>query len=153
MDRILKILLSSMLPIVELRGAIPLGLALGYPKLEVVLIAVIGSTLVVPIIFFTARPVINFLLRQKLFEKTISKFIEKTLRKSSKVQKYEFWGLVLFVGIPLPGTGAWTGTLLSVLLDMRFKRTFLAIMLGNVMAGLIMMILGSSSITLFRLIF
>lgn len=150
MDNVLKVLFSSMLPIIELRGAIPLGIALGLNPLKSAIIAVLGSTLIVPFIFFTVRPVINFLLRLKPFEKSVSNFIERSLRKSKKIQKYEFLGLTLFVGIPLPGTGAWTGTFIAVLLDMRFKRTFFSIFLGNLMAGLIVYILSTTSIALFK---
>ncbi|MCX7885482.1 MAG: small multi-drug export protein [Caloramator sp.] len=150
MDNILKVLFSSMLPIIELRGAIPLGIALGLNPLKSSIISVLGSTLIVPFIFFTVRPVINFLLRLKPFEKSVSNFIERSLRKSKKIQKYEFLGLTLFVGIPLPGTGAWTGTIIAVLLDMRFKRTFFSIFLGNLMAGLIVYILSTTSIALFK---
>ncbi|MBO8158224.1 small multi-drug export protein [Thermosyntropha sp.] len=145
---IATVFFSSMLPIVELRGGIPLGIALGMSYLEAAGLCIIGSTLIVPVVFFAVRPIFNFFLSRNLFEHRINNFIERTLRKSSKVKKYGFWGLFLFVGIPLPGTGAWTGTLLAILLDIRFKSTFFAVLLGNILASLIILMLTHSSIML-----
>lgn len=145
---IFSVFFSSMLPIIELRGAIPLGVALGMSYLEAAALCIIGSTLISPIVFFAVRPVFNFLLERDLFTHRINNLIERTLRKSQKVQKYGFWGLILFVGIPLPGTGAWTGTLLAVLLDIRFKSTFLAVLLGNILASIIILLLTHSSLML-----
>lgn len=145
---IFSVFFSSMLPIIELRGAIPLGVALGMSYLEAALLCIIGSTLISPLVFFTVRPVFNFLLARDLFTHRINNLIERTLRKSKKVQKYGFLGLILFVGIPLPGTGAWSATLLAVLLDIRFKTTLLAVLLGNVLASLIILLLTHSSLML-----
>lgn len=140
------VLLSSMLPIVELRGAIPIGIALKLNPLVTTLLAIVGSTIPVPIIFFTIRPILNYLKNTKLLGKKIDKFLAKTMRKSDQITKYGFWGLLIFVGIPLPGTGAWTGTLIAVLLDLRFKSTILAVFLGNIMAGTIIFVISNLAI-------
>lgn len=144
----LGVFFSSMLPVLELRGAIPLGVALGLSYWEAAFLSIAGSTLICPLVFFAARPVFNFLLSRNLFTSRINSLVNRTLRKSARVQKYGFWGLILFVGIPLPGTGAWTGTLLAVLLDIRFKSTFLAVLLGNILASLIILLLTHSSLIL-----
>ncbi|SHG39735.1 Uncharacterized membrane protein [Thermosyntropha lipolytica DSM 11003] len=144
----MSVFFSSMLPVIELRGAIPLGVALGLSYGEAALLSIAGSTLICPLIFFTIRPVFNFLLQRDLLTHRINNLIERTLRKSAKVQKYGFWGLILFVGIPLPGMGAWSGTLLAILLDVRFKSTFLAVLLGNILASFIIIFLTHSSLML-----
>lgn len=144
----LSVFFSSMLPVVELRGAIPLGVALGLSYWEAAVLSIAGSTLICPLVFFTVRPVFNFLLSRDLLTHRINNVVERTLRKSEKVQRYGFWGLTLFVGIPLPGTGAWTGTLLAVLLDIRFKSTLLAVWLGNILASFIILFITHSSLML-----
>lgn len=151
-DKLLLLLLTSMVPMIELRGAIPMGLLYNFNLVNSTIISIIGSTLVVPILFFTLRPLINYLLSKGILSNKINSFIEKSLRKSEGVRKYGFWGLVMFVGIPLPGTGAWTGTLIAVLLDMRFKRTILAIFLGNVIAGSIIYLLSFTTLNVIKLI-
>ena len=121
----IMIFLIAALPIIELRGAIPLG--------------VVNGSLPIPLIFFLIRPLFEMLSKFKMLQIKIDKFITKTLSKSDHIRRYEFWGLLLFVAIPLPGTGVWTGTLAAVLLDLRFKTAFPAILLGNIIAGLIML--------------
>ena len=139
----LIVFLVSMLPIVELRGAVPLGVFMGVNPWLLFLLAVIGNTLPIPFIILLARPIVNFFLRTKLF-RPLGTWLEEKVRKNAhKVVKYEFWGLFLFVAIPLPGTGAWTGSLIAALLDMRLKNAFPSILLGVIAAGIIM-IFGSS---------
>ncbi len=141
----LLIFLVSMLPIIELRGAIPLGVFLNMNPWTLFVLAVIGNILPVPFIIFCARPIVNFFLKTKLL-RPIGNWLEEKVRKNShKVKKYEAWGLFIFVGIPLPGTGAWTGALLAALMDVRLKTAFPSIVLGVITAGLIM-IFGSSII-------
>ncbi len=139
----LVVFIVSMLPIVELRGAIPLGFVMGMNPWELFTLTVIGNVLPVPLIILCARPVVNFFLRTKLL-RPMGEWLEKKVRKNShKVAKYKFWGLFAFVAIPLPGTGAWTGSLLAALMDLRLKSALPAIVLGVITAGLIM-IFGSS---------
>lgn len=142
----LVVFIVSMLPIVELRGAIPLGFVMRMNPWELFTLTVIGNILPVPFIILCARPVINFCLRTKLL-RPFGNWLEEKVRKNShKVAKYKFWGLFAFVGIPLPGTGAWTGSLLAALMDLRFKSALPAIILGVIAAGLIM-IFGSSVVS------
>ncbi len=137
------VFLVSMLPIVELRGAIPLGFLMNLDPWLLYGICVLGNVLPVPFIILLARPIVNFFLKTKLL-RPIGAWLEAKVQKNAhKVVKYEVWGLFLFVAIPLPGTGAWTGSLLAALLDLRLKNAFPAILLGVLTAGLIM-IFGSS---------
>lgn len=131
-----------MLPIVELRGAIPIAIALGMSTWHAFLTCFIGSLIPVPILLFGIRPVFKWLKQTTVFNKMIGKLIRRTLNRSYYVERYGFWGLLLFVAIPLPGTGVWSGTLAAVLLDIRFKRAFPAIVLGNLIAGLLILTLS-----------
>lgn len=138
----IKVLLMSMLPIIELRGAIPVGMAMGMSPVHAFITCYIGSILPVPVLLFAIRPVFKWLKGTIFYDKIIHKLIHRTLNRSYYVDKYGFWGLFLFVAIPLPGTGVWTGTLAAVLLDIRFKTAFPAIILGNLIAGSLIMILS-----------
>ena len=119
-------LLISMIPLVELRGAVPVAIASGIPWWQALILCVIGNMIPVPIIFFFARRVLEWGTDKPL----IGGFFTG--------DKGVFWSLLLFVGIPLPGTGAWTGTLAASILDWDFKRSVLAVMLGVILAGIIM---------------
>lgn len=142
----LVVFIVSMLPIIELRGAIPLGFVMGMPPWELFALTVIGNILPVPFIILCARPIVNFFLKTTLF-RPIGEWLEAKVRKNShKVAKYKFWGLFAFVAIPLPGTGAWTGSLLAALMDLRLKSALPSIILGVITAGLIM-IFGSSVVS------
>ncbi len=93
----------------------------------------------VPFILFTIRPIFNWMKRTKTFRKLVHRLTDKSLNKSGNIQKYGAWGLLVFVAIPLPGTGVWSGSLAAALLDMRFKWAFPAIFFGNLIAGIIIM--------------
>ena len=136
----LCVLFCSMLPIIELRGAIPLGAGFGLPWWQTYIIAIIGNMLPVPIILLFVKSVLNWMARCKVkfFNKIANKMFEKAEKNRAKIEKYAFWGLTLFVGIPLPGTGAWTGALIAALLDMRMKYSLPAIFAGVCLAGGIM---------------
>ena len=139
----LLVFLISMFPIVELRGAIPVGVFLDMNPWMLYALAVLGNMLPIPFIILCARPIVNFFLSTKLF-RPVGQWLENKVRKNShKIVKYEIWGLLLFVAIPLPGTGAWTGALAAALLDLRLKNAFPAIFAGVLIAGLIM-IFGSN---------
>jgi len=120
----LTVMLTAALPIIELRGAIPVGMSLGMSPAHATIISFIGSMIPVPFILFTIRPIFNYLKKTKLFKKLVHKLTDKSLNKSGNIQKYGAWGLLIFVAIPLPGTGVWSGSLAAALLDMRFTVGF-----------------------------
>lgn len=142
----LIVFLVSMVPLIELRGAIPYAVAFDLPLIPSYIIAILGNMLPVPFIFLFARKILEWGSNKKI----IGKFFQWCLKKGQKGgQKLEekagkglYWALFLFVGIPLPGTGAWTGTLAASILDMDFKKSVVAIMSGVILAGLIMGILS-----------
>lgn len=149
MQVILKYLLVfivSMVPLIELRGAIPIGLStlLGdsLPVLPLYITCIIGNMLPVPIIFFFARKVLEWGKDKKFIGKFFTFCLEKGEKGGKKLQEKAGRGLYvalfLFVGIPLPGTGAWTGTLAASFLDMDFKKSVIAVMAGVILAGIIM---------------
>ncbi len=128
----------SMLPILELRAAIPLGVSLGLNVWTATLISLIGNILPVPFIIIFIKRILNWLSKKSRFmQKLVDKRVEKTLRHKEKLTKGEFIGLMIFVAIPLPGTGAWTGALLAALLDVRLKTAFTSILLGVIIAGIL----------------
>ena len=131
-----------MVPLIELRGAIPYGVLFGLPLWLTFVIAIIGNLLPVPIIYFFARKVLEWGCDKPVIGRFFTFCLEKGHRGGEKLKAKAgrglFWALLLFVGIPLPGTGAWTGTLAASLLDMGFKKSVLACMGGVVLAGIIM---------------
>ena len=142
------VMLTAALPIIELRGAIPVGISLGMSPAHATAISFIGSMIPVPFILFTIRPIFNYLKKTKLFKKLVHKLTDKSLNKSGNIQKYGAWGLLVFVAIPLPGTGVWSGSLAAALLDMRFKWAFPAILVGNIIAAAIIMGLSNEAFKL-----
>ena len=105
-------------------------------------ICIVGNIIPVPFILLLITPIFNWLKQTKTFRPMVEKMEARALSKREQVEKYEFWGLVLFVGIPLPGTGAWTGSLLAALLGMKFKKAFPAVLLGIALASVIMSIVS-----------
>ena len=128
----LIVFLISMVPIVELRGAIPVAVGMGLDPVISYIVCIVGNMLPVPIIYFFARKVLLWGKDKKF----IGKFFTFCIEKGEKGGM--FIALMLFVGIPLPGTGAWTGTLAASFLDMGFKKSVIAVMLGVIIAGIIM---------------
>ena len=140
-------ILIAMIPLIECRGAIPFGiLVLNLPLWEVLPIAILGNILPVPFILLLIRPVINWLKKTRLFHPLAHWIEAKAEKKKDKVIKYSEWGLFLFVAIPIPGTGAWTGALVAALLNLRVRNAFFTILFGMITAGLIMTV-GSSIVT------
>ena len=143
----------SMVPLIELRGAIPYGVAFDLPLWLTFAIAIVGNMLPVPIIYFFARKVLVWGSDKKFIGKFLSWCVEKGEKAVKKLQAIGggvlFWALLLFVGIPLPGTGAWTGTLAASLLDMDFKKSVLACMGGVLLAGVIMGVLSVLGVGIF----
>ena len=143
----------SMVPIVELRGAIPIAESLGLNIALYYPIAIIGNLLPVPVIYLFARRVLEWGKDKKYTKKFFTWCLEKGKKGGEKLKATAgnsgiFWALLLFVGIPLPGTGAWTGTLAASLLDLDFKTSILAVSLGVILAGIIMS-LGSKIVSIF----
>ena len=144
------VFLISMVPLIELRGAIPYAVAFGLPLAPSYVIAIIGNMPPVPIIYLFARKVLIWGKDKPYIGKFFTFCLEKGEKGGKKLQAKAgrglFVALLLFVGIPLPGTGAWTGTLAASLLDMDFKSSIIAVMLGVILAGIIM---GAASAGLF----
>ncbi len=143
------VILTAALPIIELRGAIPVGISMGLSPIHATVLSFIGSMIPVPILLFTVRPMFDYLKKTKTFKKMINRITSRSLRKSDKIRKYGFWGLILFVAIPLPGTGVWSGTLAAALLNMSFKRAFPAILIGNIIAAITIMVLSNGVVKVF----
>lgn len=133
------VFIISMIPILELRGALLVaGPLLGVPVATAIPLCIIGNIIPVPFILLLITPIFNWMKGTKKLRPLVEKLEAKAMSKSDKIEKYEFWGLVLFVGIPLPGTGAWTGSLVAALLGVKFKKAFPAICLGILIATVIM---------------
>lgn len=135
----LATLIVAMLPIIELRGAIPVGVGLGLPVWQAAVIAMIGNLLPVPFIIAFVRSLMDWLRTRSDRARRFVRWLERkgSGKKAIRVQQAQFWGLMLFVAVPLPGTGAWTGALIAALLNMRMKRALPPIVLGVLTAGLI----------------
>lgn len=132
----------SMVPILELRGGLLAASFLNIDIVRAIWFCVIGNIIPVPFILLLITPVFNWLKHTRTFRPMVEKLENRAMGKSEQIEKYEFWGLVLFVGIPLPGTGAWTGSLIASLLGVKFKKAFPAVLLGIVIATIIMSILS-----------
>ncbi len=143
----LIIFFISMVPLIELRGAIPYAVGFGLPLVPSYIICILGNMLPVPIIFLFARKVLEWGAKKPVIGKFFTFCLEKGHKGGVKLQekagKGLFVALLLFVGIPVPGTGAWTGTLAASLLDMDFKSSVIAVLLGVVLAGAIMGLLSA----------
>lgn len=124
-----------MVPVLELRGAIPLGVAAGIPPIAALLVAVIGNMVPVPFIILFIRRIFYWLRGKGKIGALVEKLERRAEQKSDVVKKYTGIGLVLLVAIPLPGTGAWTGALVAALMNMRLKRALPDVFLGVVIAG------------------
>lgn len=146
LKKYLIVFFISMVPLIELRGAIPYAIGYNLPILPSYIIAIIGNMLPVPIIYLFARRVLEFGKDKKYIGNFFTWCLKKGEAGGKKLQekagKGLYWALFIFVGIPLPGTGAWTGTLAASILDMDFKKSVIAVMAGVILAGIIMGILS-----------
>ena len=140
----LIVFIISMLPILELRGGLIAASLLKLPPLESYIIAIVGNVIPVPFILLLINRILRAMekSRFKLFNKIHSFLHKKIMKNKDSIEKYGFWGLVIFVGIPLPGTCAWTGAIIAAFLEMDRKKAFLGILLGMLMASIIMMIIS-----------
>ena len=156
MAKYLTVFLISMVPIIELRGAMPIALGMGIPFYQALLICVIGNMLPVPFIYFFARKFLEWGQDKNHIGKICTFFLEKGERAGQKLVEKTgrgglFVALMLFVGIPLPGTGAWTGTLGASFLKMGFKSTVASVSLGVILAALIMALASTGVFAVFGL--
>ena len=129
--------LISMVPVIELRGAIPYALAQGLDPVAACILSIIGNMVPVPFILLFIRKIFAWMKKYEKLGKLVTKLENRAAKKSEKVYKYELVGLCLLVASPLPGTGAWTGALVAALMDMQMKRALPTIFVGVVIAGII----------------
>ncbi len=138
MIQLLTTFLVSMVPVIELRGAIPIGVAAGVPLWQAILVSIIGNMIPVPFIILFIKKIFAWMRgKSERLNAVVEKMEAKADKNVEKVTRYEFWGLFLFVAIPLPGTGAWTGALVAALLDMKLKKALPPIYLGILGAAVI----------------
>lgn len=131
----------SMVPILELRGGLVAAALLGIKYIPALVICVIGNVIPIPFILLFINKIFDLMKKTKLFKGLIEKLESKAMGKSETIKKYEFWGLLIFVGIPLPGTGAWTGALIAALMRIKLKKAVPAIGLGVLLAAAIMSVI------------
>lgn len=136
----LIIFIISLMPILELRGGLIAATLLGLKGIPSFIICFIGNIIPIPFILWFITPIFSKMKKTKLFRGLVEKLENKAMSKKDQIERLQYLGLMLFVGIPLPGTGAWTGSLIAALLDMDKKKAMLATILGVIMAGIIMMI-------------
>lgn len=133
-------LFISMLPVVELRGGIPFGIAMGLDWYTAMIAGIIGNMIPVPFVIWLIRPVLNFLRKRKCFAKIVAWQERKMQKHSASVAKYSMLGLFFFVAIPLPGTGAWTGAMVADFLDMKMSHSLISICAGVLVASILVTI-------------
>lgn len=136
------VFIISMTPILELRGGLLVASMLGVPLLTAIPICIIGNIIPIPFILLFIKKIFQWLKVIPFFEKYITKLETRAMGKSDSIKKGEFWGLALFVGIPLPGTGAWTGSLVAALLEIDFKKAVISELIGIAIATIIMSIVS-----------
>ena len=156
LKKYLLVFLVSMVPLIELRGGVPFAVLMGLPYWQSLVVCVIGNMLPVPIIYFFARKVLLWGCDKKYIGKFFTYCVQKGERGGQKLKAKAgrgglFVALLLFVGIPLPGTGAWTGTLAASFLNMGIKSTSLAVSLGVILAGIIMGVVSMTGVHVFGL--
>lgn len=140
----------SMVPVIELRGAIPYATGIGLSPWIAIPVAMIGNILPIPFIILFIKKIFAWMRKKgEWFNKIVDKMEAKAEKNKEKVLKYAFWGLVIFVAIPLPGTGAWTGALVAAMLDMPLKKAFPSILLGVVGAGIVIAFVSYGAAELF----
>ena len=149
----LIVFLVSMVPLIELRGAIPYGVMFGLPLWLTFLIAIVGNMLPVPFILLFIKKIIAYMTHSRIqfFNKFGNWLTRKAEKNRARIEKYSFWGVCLFVAIPLPITGAWTGSLVAATIDMKPHKAFLSCLLGVMLAGVIMMLASYGVVAAFEI--
>ena len=135
--KLLATFLISMVPVIELRGALPIGVGMGLSPVTALIVSIIGNMVPVPFIIIFIRRILAWMHRFEKFDKIATKLEEKAAKGGEKLVKYEMFGLFLLVAVPLPGTGAWTGSLVAALFDLSLKNSVPTIFAGVITAGLI----------------
>ncbi len=128
----------SLFPVLELRGGMIAAFILGVPFVQAFIASFIGNMLPIPFILLFIRKIFDLMRKSKALSKIVDKMESRAYKKKGTMEKYKEWGLLLFVAIPLPGTGGWTGALIAALMDLRFKKCLPIITIGVIIAGLIM---------------
>lgn len=149
--RELCVFFCSMIPIIELRGAIPMGAIFGLPWWQSYLLSVIGNMLPVPFILLFIKAVLKWMTNSKInfFNKLAGWLNRKVEKNRDKIAKYSFWGVCLFVAVPLPVTGAWTGSLVAAMIDMKFWKALLSCLFGVMIAGVVMTLISYGAVAIF----
>lgn len=132
------VFIISMIPVLELRGGLLAASLLHIEMYKAIIICIVGNLIPIPFILLFIKAILGWMKQFKCFKKLVEWVEHKSMSKSGKIEKYEFLGLILFVGIPLPGTGGWTGALIASLLNVKNSKAFTAICIGLVMATTIM---------------
>lgn len=138
----LKIMILSMLPVTELRGAIPIGIAMNLNPIGVYIASVVGSTIVSIPLIFTFRHILNFFRNIDIFLPLVKKVDSKIESRMKRLKSISILGIILFVGIPLPTTGTWTAAAIASILKMRIKTSLLGVLIGNMMSGIIVSLIS-----------
>ncbi|MTI46816.1 COG2426 family protein [Sporosalibacterium faouarense] len=146
------ITLIAAVPVIELRGAIPIAISMGFSPLHSMILSVIGNMLPVPFLLILLEPLFKYFGKTKMFGGLVAWLKRRTLRRSKRMKKYTILGLFLLVAIPLPATGAWTGTVAAILFNVKFRYAFLTILAGVITAGIIVVVLSTHAISLFGII-
>lgn len=141
-SRELIVFIISMCPILELRGGILASVLLDLPMWKAIVLSVIGNIIPIPFILLLIKKVIHWMEGTRIFGGIARRLVNKVEKKKGTIEKYEFWGLVIFVGIPAPGTGAWTGSLIAALLDVKIRKAVVAELFGIVIATVIMCLIS-----------
>ena len=139
--KILATFLISMVPIIELRGALPIGVGMGLSPLTALIVSIIGNMVPVPFIIIFIRRILDWMHRFETFDRIATRLEAKAARGGEKIVKYEMFGLFLLVAVPLPGTGAWTGSLVAAFFDLRLKNAVPIIFLGVIAAGIVVFLI------------
>lgn len=148
--QVLITLFVSMIPIIELRGAIPIAVGLGLAPQIAIPVAMIGNLIPIPFIIIFIKKIFAWMRRKSdKLNSVVDKMEAKADKNKEKVLKYAFWGLALFVGIPLPGTGGWTGALVAAMLDMPLKKAFPAVIVGVLIAGVVVACVSYGALAIF----
>jgi len=139
--KLLATFLISMVPIIELRGALPIGVGLGLSPVTALVVSIIGNMIPVPFIIIFIRRILDWMHRFEKFDRIASRLEAKAERGGEKIVRYEMFGLFLLVAVPLPGTGAWTGSLVAAFFDLRLKNAVPVILAGVVTAGIVVFLI------------
>ncbi|WP_353093767.1 small multi-drug export protein [Tissierella praeacuta] len=145
----IMVIFFAMLPIVELRGAIPLGISLGLRPIHSTILSIIGNIIIVPFLLKLLQPIMKYFEKTVIFSKTIGWVKRRSMEKASIIKKYSLIGLFIFVAIPIPTTGVWTGSVIASILKLDFKKALLSISLGIITSGIIVATISYQLFSLF----